>query len=89
MEKLRIMLYFYTAEDFSKVVFHKLNSDQIIQFLKCTHFVGEKSIADSVKVIQALKQIQKSRELNLFSRPEITSAVKCLVLDRSKLTNMP
>ena len=40
MEKLRIMLHYYSKEDFENVKFHKLNSDQILQFLKCSNFVG-------------------------------------------------
>ena len=51
MEKLRIMLTFYTKEDFDNVKFHKLNSDQILQFLKCENFVGENQIAEPTKVV--------------------------------------
>ena len=30
LEKLRVMLHFYSEEDFNQVVFHKLNTDQIL-----------------------------------------------------------
>ena len=51
MEKLRIMLNFYSKQDFDNVKFHKLNSDQILQFLKCENFVGRNQIADPSKVV--------------------------------------
>ena len=49
------MLHFYREEDFEKVVFHKLNTDQILQFLDCPTF---KSVD---KRIEALKVIQRQR----------------------------
>lgn len=30
LEKLRVMLHFYSEDDFDQVVFHKLNTDQIL-----------------------------------------------------------
>ena len=51
MEKLRIMLNFYTKEDFDAVKFHKLNSDQILQFFKCEKFVGENQISNPIKAV--------------------------------------
>ena len=54
LEKLRIMLSFYTKKEFENVRFHKLNSDQILQFLDCPNFLA---VARKEKVIQALKQV--------------------------------
>ena len=79
------MLSFYTRQEFEIVKFHKLNSDQILQFLDCPNFLV---VARKEKVVQALKQIQKSRELNLFKRPEIVEAIKSIALDHSVLANM-
>ena len=85
LEKLRIMLSFYNKAEFEVVRFHKLNSDQILQFLDCPNFLA---VARKEKVIQALKQIQKSRELNLYKRPEILEAIKSISLDHSVLAGM-
>ena len=54
-EKLRIMLLFYTEQDFKQVKFHKLNSDQILKFLGWPGFVRNKKLTG--KVIEALKFI--------------------------------
>jgi hypothetical protein len=43
--------------------------------------VGPEAVAPQTKVIEALKMIQKSRELNLFKRNEIMDAVKHLSTD--------
>lgn len=55
MEKLWIMLHFYTSADFDQVKFFRLNSDQILQFLDCPNFVGPMAQADQKKVVEAIK----------------------------------
>ena len=54
LEKLRIMLHFYTPEDFDQIKFFRLNSDQILQFLDCPNFTQN---ANKTKVVEALKFI--------------------------------
>jgi hypothetical protein len=88
MEKLRIMLNFYTKQDFEKVRFYKLNSDQILQFLKAPNFVGPKAVSEPKKVIEAIKCIQKTRELKLFNRSEIVDALRHISQDHGTLSLM-
>lgn len=88
MEKLRIMLHFYDHNDFQRVKFFRLNSDQILQFLACPKFVGPGAVAPQTKVIESLKMVQKARELNLFKRPEILAAVKHMATDLTQLAQL-
>jgi hypothetical protein len=76
LEKLRIMLHFYNQDDFDEIKFFRLNGDQILQFLDCENFIGPNSVARKEKVIEAIKFLQKSRDLNLYKRPEIINAVR-------------
>lgn len=41
-----------------------------------------------MKKIEALKQLQRRRELKLFDREEITGAVRSLALDHSTLAQL-
>ena len=88
LEKLRIMLHFYSQDDFDEIKFFRLNADQILQFLDCENFIGPNSVARKEKVIEAIKFLQKSRELNLYKRPEIINAVRQVCLDHSGLASL-
>jgi hypothetical protein len=55
------MLETYTPDDFNKVKFHKLNSDQILVFLGSPKFVNT---AKMEKVVDALHHLWRCKELN-------------------------
>ena len=65
---------------------YKLNSDQLISFLKSNNFIEN---ADSERIVDCLKGIQKAREIKLFKeRSEIMIAVSRFS-DHQILTKMP
>lgn len=85
-EKLKIMFEVaYLADDFDKLKMYALNSEQLLTLLKSQNFAR---VAHKEKVVDALKGIQKSREIKIFKeRPEIMEAVRSLTLDHKVLAS--
>ena len=77
LDKLRVMFdVAYISKDFKDLRMYKLNSDQLLALLKSTNFIGN---ADSERLVDCLKGLQKGRELKLYKdRPEIMNAVRKL-----------
>jgi hypothetical protein len=50
--------------------------------------VGPEAVAPLTKVIESLKVIQRSRELNLLKRPEILAAVRHVSTDLGQLASL-
>lgn len=78
LEKLDILISHYTREDFDKIKFLDLNSDQILVFLGNKHFTGNPQWRD--KFIEAVSSVARKRELKIFKeRKEIMEAVRSVV----------
>lgn len=83
-EKLKIMFDLaYKSQDFEELKMWALNSDQLLTLLRSENFTKN---AKKEKVIEALKGVQKSREIKIFKeRAEIMSVVNDLALDHRTL----
>ena len=85
LDKLQVLISLYDRNDFDQVKFYNLNIDQKLAFLENQSFIG--GVARKEKVIEALTQVAKSRDLKLFQeRTEILSAVKSLALNHDQLS---
>ena len=75
-----MLLSVYTREDFDRVSFHKLNSDQNLAFLQNLNFVA--GAASKEKVIQCLYELsRRKKDIKIFERPEIISTIKSIALN--------
>jgi hypothetical protein len=76
----------YTQTDFEQLKMYHLNSEQLLTLLKSTNFCTN---ARKERVIDALKGVQKSREISIFKeRAEIMVSVKQLALDHKTLAGL-
>jgi hypothetical protein len=80
--KLQILLETYSVQEFNKVKFYKLNADQILVFLTSPNFVNN---AKGEKLVEALQHLYKTRQIKLYSRPEIMNVVRDLCLSQEYL----
>eukprot|EP00347_Sterkiella_histriomuscorum_P005962 403354597 len=84
MDKLNVLIHFYTKEDFDNVKFFKLNADQILVFLGNPNFTH--GLCKKEKVVEALHFLHKLRQLKLFQeRPEVKQLIKDYALDHELL----
>lgn len=73
----------YQPYDFDKLKMFNLNSEQLLTLLNSENFCTR---ADKHKLVEALKGVQKSREIKIFKeRPEVMKAVRILALDHRLL----
>ena len=85
LDKLQVLISLYDRNDFDQVKFYNLNIDQILAFLENQSFLS--GVARKEKVIEALTQVAKSRDIKLFEeRTEILTAVKSLALNHDQLS---
>lgn len=82
---MQVLISLYDRNDFDQVKFYNLNIDQKLAFLENQYFTG--GVARKEKVIEALTQVSKSRDIKLFQeRTEILTAVKSLALNHDQLS---
>ena len=87
LDKLQVLISLYDRNDFDQVKFYNLNIDQKLAFLENESFLG--GMARKEKVIEALTQVAKSRDIKLFEeRTEILTAVKSLALNHDQLSSL-
>lgn len=86
-EKMKIMFDMtYTPQDFDALKMFALNSEQLLTLLRSENFTRN---ARKEKVIEALKGLQKSREINVYQdRDEIMKVVLDLTLDHRLLASL-